>query len=132
MKLNISTTLYDEMEPAIEDAVKNRARGTPDPSDPVYLKIHEATWRKTGIVIDVDAGELAELRDRAEYKIEVAIENMSDEPPFWRGQLRAWRALLRQIEAKEAWQPGSGRGDSAKGLPQPAYVSGKLAYRVTD
>jgi hypothetical protein len=113
MKLKISTTLYDEMEPAIEDAVKNRARGTPDPSDPVYLKIHEATWRKTGIMIDVDTGELAELRDRATYKIEVALENMSDEPPFWRGQLRAWRALLRQIDAKVAWQPVPGGTNQA-------------------
>ena len=97
MKLRISTTLFDEMEPAIEDAVKNRAKNTPDPSDPVYLKLHEATWRKSGIVIEVDEPEVKELVSRAEYKIEVAQENMSDEPAFWRGQLSAWRALLKQI-----------------------------------
>jgi hypothetical protein len=97
MKIKISTTLYEEMEPAIEDAVKNRAQGTPDPSDPVYLKLHEAEWKKSGIALDLTDGEVRELRSRAEYKIEVAKENMSDDPPFWRGQLRAWRALLGQI-----------------------------------
>jgi len=97
MKIRISTTLYEEMEPAIEDAVKNRACGTPDPSDPVYLKLHEAVWKKSGIVLDLTDAEVCELRSRAEYKIEVAQENMRDEPPFWRGQLRAWRALLGQI-----------------------------------
>ena len=98
MRLRISTTLFDEMEPAIEDAVKNRARSTPDPTDPVYLKLHEATWRKSGIVIDATESEVKELLSRAEYKIEVAEENMSDEPAFWRGQLSAWRALIKQIK----------------------------------
>ncbi len=98
MKLRVSTTLFDEMEPAIEDAVKSRSKGTPDPTDPVYLKLHEATWRKSGIVIDATEPEVKELLSRAEYKIEVAQENMSDEPAFWRGQLSAWRALIKQIK----------------------------------
>lgn len=97
MKLRISTTVLDEVEPAIEDAVKNVARGTPDPSDPVYLKLHAAPWKKSGILIDADPQEVKELLSRASYKIEVAQDNMSDEPAFWRGQLAAWRALIKQI-----------------------------------
>ena len=97
MKIKVSTTLFDEMEPAIADAVKSRAAGTPDPTDPVYLNLHEATWRKSGILIDATDAEIKELLSRAQYKIEVALENMSDEPTFWRGQLAAWRALIRQI-----------------------------------
>ena len=102
MRLRISTTLYDEMEPAIEDAETNRARGTPDPSDPVYLKLKDATWKKSGIVIDASEAEVDELLSRAEYKIEVALENMHDEPAFWRGQLAAWRALVKQIHGARA------------------------------
>lgn len=102
MKLRISTTLFEEMEPAIEDAVKNQSTGAPDPSDPVYLKIHGATWRKSGIVIDATPEEIKELRSRAEYKIEVAQENMGEDPPFWRGQLAAWRALVKQIKVAQA------------------------------
>ena len=86
MKLRISTTVFDEMEPAIEDAVKNLSNGTPDPSDSVYLKLHAAPWKKSGLVIHADPQEVEELLSRAEYKIEVSIENMSDEPGFWRGQ----------------------------------------------
>ena len=98
MKLRISTTLYDEMEPAIEDALKNRNIATPDPTDPVYLKISDAPWKKSGIVIDATDEEVAELLSRAEYKIEVALENMDEQPAFWRGQLAAWRALVKQIQ----------------------------------
>ncbi len=102
MKLKISQTICEEIEPAIEDAFANTKRGTPDPSDPVYIKIAEAvslTKGAKGCVIDASQNEVAELLDRAEYKIEVAIENMSDEPAFWRGQLAAWRALVKQIKA---------------------------------
>ena len=97
MKLRISTTVFDEVEPAIEDAVKHLTIGSPDPSDPVYLKLHAAPWKKSGIVIDADPQDVKELLSRASYKIEVAKENMSDEPAFWRGQLAAWRALIKQI-----------------------------------
>lgn len=102
MRLRISTSLFDEMEPAIGDAVKIKAGNTPDPSDPVYLKLHAATWGKTGIVVDAAPDEARELIARAECKIEVAQENMSDDPPFWRGRLAAWRALSIQIKAAQA------------------------------
>jgi hypothetical protein len=104
MKIRISTTLYDEMEPAMEDAVKNEARGAPDPSDPVYLKLRNATWRKSGIVIDANESEIDELRSRALYKVDVAKENMEGDPGFWRGQLAAWRALLKQINKSQTRQ----------------------------
>lgn len=101
MLLKISTTLYDEMEPAMEDAVRHQKASQLEPTDSVYLKLARAPWRKSGILLVVDAAELTELRSRASYKIEVALENMDDEPAFWRGQLAAWRALLAQIAKNE-------------------------------
>ena len=53
---------------------------------------------KRPCVIEVTAEELAELRDRFEYLIETARENMEweSERAEWLGRLNAARAFLKQ------------------------------------
>ena len=96
MKLLISNSILDDVETAIHDALKANNN---DPSDKTYLKIHSAKRNKRGAVIDADEDDIEELVNRAESKIETAIENLSEfpnhDPAYHRGQIRAWKALIR-------------------------------------
>jgi hypothetical protein len=112
MKLRISPTILDEVSSAIEDALAHQERGTPDPTDPTYLKIdaaaNAAKSHKNGFIIEADEADLFELKDRAEYNVGpggCCYENLQDcrfdktERIYWFNRIRAYKALLKQIAA---------------------------------
>lgn len=104
MKLHITPAVLSEMEGAITDARAN-ALGINgdyrDPSDPTYLKIADAITSR-GATIEADENDLRELNSRAKYVVEdVVPDNLSwgTDRGYWLGQLRAYRALLKQMNA---------------------------------
>lgn len=109
MQLKITATILDEVTSAIEDARANQERGTPDPSDPVYLKIHAAAAaarsHKRGFFIDADEDDVYELKDRAEYNVgplgvcseNLACSHEACDRVYWLNRIRAYKGLLRQI-----------------------------------
>lgn len=101
MKLLITNALLEDMQPAIEDALRN-AQGNSQiqSTDQTYLKIQNGRQLKRGVEIEADEDDLKELVARGHYKIEVAKENLSEYPStdafYYRGQVRAWEALIRR------------------------------------
>jgi hypothetical protein len=101
MKITITPTILEEVNETCGEAVERIGTDRVDPSDPVYIKIANAPRTKSGCVIDADSTEVAELRSRAEFDIEVCKENLGEgcDLPYWRGRLAAYRALLKQVIA---------------------------------
>ena len=102
MKVRLSATLVQQCEPAIEDAVKYKSN--PQPTDPVYIKMHVAPVAKDGsITIDADSDDLHELLDRFEYEVETCKENIADtsdryERGYWLGRLRAAQCFIKKYK----------------------------------
>lgn len=107
MMLRITPAIQSEVEGAIEDAVGRKGS---DPSDGVYLKIHAAMKASKGVKtvsIEPDDNEVRELKSRAEYEVGpngVCAENIADcyefaDRAYWLGRQRAYKALLKQINA---------------------------------
>jgi len=111
MKLRISPTILDEVSAAIEDALGHHDKDWCDPTDATYLKINAAAnaakSHKRGFLIDVDADDIAELKDRAEYNVGpygVCNENLDyaydkHDRAYWLNRSRAYTGLLKQIAA---------------------------------
>lgn len=111
MPIRITPALHDAFAESLADARQNALRNNPDAADPVYLKIATA-WpaaTKRGILIEVTADELAELRSRTANELGpggVCAENLgwsSDftDRAYWMGRQRAFAALQRQLDVAE-------------------------------
>lgn len=101
--MKISYTMLDEMEPGICDAVRNRDRNTPDPSDPVYIKIHEADLRrdydKNGdLSVELDASDLREIISRFDYYLDCFRDSYRDEPKQYLGLVSSAKAAIRRAQ----------------------------------
>lgn len=109
VKLRLTPAVLGEMEGAIFDALAGK---NPCDTDATYLKIHEALQKegrtpKKGLVIEFDARDVAELHSRADYNVGregVCQENLGwstalEDRGYWLGRMRAYKALLAQIEA---------------------------------
>jgi len=101
-KVRVSAALMDQCEPAIEDAVANLARGEPQSTDPVYLKLHHASSAKDGsVTIEADEADLHELLDRFDFELETCKDNIADtsdpyERNYYRARLRAAKAFIKR------------------------------------
>lgn len=108
MKLRLTPAVVAEMEETIRDAVAGKNN---DPTNATYLKIHQVLQQsksdKRGVVVEMGAQGVAELKSRAEFNVGingVCQENLgwSTDPAdkgYWLGRMRAYKALLAQINA---------------------------------
>lgn len=96
----ISAKAFDEMEPGICDAVRNQERGTPDPTDPVYLKLHQADlakqWSRRGLKVELNAAELRELYERFDYYVMCWKDSYHESPKEYLGLMSCGRAIMAQ------------------------------------
>jgi len=106
--IRLSPTVLAEMEGALKDAW---CQQFDDPTNATYRKIFSAVreqkdWDQKGVVIEADEADIKELKSRAEWNVGangVCQENIgwSSDPQdraYWRGRMRAYRALLSQID----------------------------------
>lgn len=108
MLLRVTPAMQEYLRDAISDAL---GRAVSQPSDAVYLKVHEAMQgAKRGgqtVTIVASLADLRELADRANYEVGpggVCDENLgwSSAPAdktYWMARKRAYKALLAQIDA---------------------------------
>lgn len=106
MQVRLTPAVLAEMAETIQDAVSGK---NVDPTDETYRKIHQAAQaaksNKHGLVIELDAKDVAELKSRAEFNVGpngVCLENLgwSTDPAdkgYWLGRMRAYKGLLAQI-----------------------------------
>lgn len=108
--VRITPAIQNEVEGPIEDALRREKAGEIDPTDVVYLKIHEAMQRARRIrpvLIQASLADLRELASRAENEIGptgICSENIADcydfaDRAYWLGRARAYRALFKHVSA---------------------------------
>ena len=103
--VNITPTVFEECVAGIEDAVRNEQRGTPDPTDPLYLKLHAADlankWTRKGLRVDLNADELRELVDRFDYYLMCWRDNITGSSEAWdyARLIRSGTAIIKQAKA---------------------------------
>lgn len=109
-KIRITPAIQQAFEDPIMDALARPADGPKDPSDGLYLKVHAAMQARNGdgpVVIEADADDLKELRSRADYEVgsmgvcqeNIASSTAVEDRMYWLGRQRAYRALLKQVQA---------------------------------
>lgn len=109
VEVRLTPAVLAEMVETMRDAVAGK---TNDPTNATYIKVHQALQqskanKRGGIVISLDQHDLAELKGRAEFNVGsngVCQENLgwSTDPSdkgYWLGRMRAYTALLAQINA---------------------------------
>lgn len=108
MKVRITPTIMDEIQYTIADSLERlEDNRITDPTDHTYIKIGQAAGDKNSCTFEADEADIKELRERALYNVDstgVVWENLSDaydkyERAYWLSRLRAYRALLKQLEA---------------------------------
>lgn len=107
MKVRITPTIMDEIQYTIADSLgrleENRIT---DKTDYTYIKIGQAAGDKSSCTFEADEADIKELRERAIFNVEkpygTCWQNLADaydkhERAYWSGRLRAYNALLKQL-----------------------------------
>lgn len=117
MLVRITPSMQEYLSDAIADSV---AREAPQPTDGVYLKVHEAVKaaKRPGLTVTIvaSAADLRELTSRANYECGpggVCDENIGwsstpTDKAYWMARKRAYKALLAQVETHISHRPPRG------------------------
>jgi hypothetical protein len=113
-KIRITEKVFRMCEQAIEDAVADSEKTGHRKGYSAYLKMHNFdvsnNWERH-FDIRCEPDEIKELRERAEYEIEMCQEHIKgcekEFRPHYMSELNAWRGLLRQL-----WLPANGENNA--------------------